>query len=150
MAPRTPKGKAVPVDVPPPTIDSLLATKEIVVACGPGGVGKTTTAAASALMAAVTLGGGMWRPTGRVAALGVLLGDASYALYLTHPFVVAAAQRLGRVLHVAGGAGAWALFGGELALCAAVAILIHEKAERPLMRRLSEAARGRALAASVS
>ena len=105
---------------------------------------------AAALMAAVTLGGGMWRPTGRVAALGVLLGDASYALYLTHPFVVAAAQRLGRVLHVAGGAGAWALFGGELALCAAVAILIHEKAERPLMRRLSEAARGRALAASVS
>jgi anion-transporting ArsA/GET3 family ATPase len=39
-----------------PSLDSLLATKEIVVACGPGGVGKTTTAAASALMAAVTHG----------------------------------------------------------------------------------------------
>ena len=37
-------------------MDSLLATKEIVVACGPGGVGKTTTAAASALMAAVNHG----------------------------------------------------------------------------------------------
>jgi anion-transporting ArsA/GET3 family ATPase len=41
---------------PTPTMDSLLATKEIVVACGPGGVGKTTTAAASGLMAAVNHG----------------------------------------------------------------------------------------------
>ncbi len=38
------------------TIDGLLATKEIVIACGPGGVGKTTTAAAAALMAAVRHG----------------------------------------------------------------------------------------------
>ena len=43
-------------DAPAPTMDSLLATKEIVVACGPGGVGKTTTAAASALMAAINHG----------------------------------------------------------------------------------------------
>jgi anion-transporting ArsA/GET3 family ATPase len=33
------------------SIDGLLATKEIVIACGPGGVGKTTTAAAAAVMA---------------------------------------------------------------------------------------------------
>ncbi len=57
MAPRTPKAKAAAeADAPAPTMDSLLATKEIVVACGPGGVGKTTTAAASALMAAVNHG----------------------------------------------------------------------------------------------
>jgi anion-transporting ArsA/GET3 family ATPase len=47
---------------PPPEIrraslDGLLASKEIVVACGPGGVGKTTTAAAAAAMAASRLGG---------------------------------------------------------------------------------------------
>ena len=57
MATRTPggrKGKAP--DVPAPSMDSLLATKEIAVACGPGGVGKTTTAAASALMAAINHG----------------------------------------------------------------------------------------------
>jgi anion-transporting ArsA/GET3 family ATPase len=53
MAARTPRAKVAEADVPVPTMDSLLATKEIVVACGPGGVGKTTTAAASALMAAV-------------------------------------------------------------------------------------------------
>jgi anion-transporting ArsA/GET3 family ATPase len=37
-------------------MDGLLANKEIVVACGPGGVGKTTTAAAAAVMAAVRHG----------------------------------------------------------------------------------------------
>jgi anion-transporting ArsA/GET3 family ATPase len=38
------------------TLDGLLATKEIVIACGPGGVGKTTAAAAAAVMAAVRHG----------------------------------------------------------------------------------------------
>ncbi len=56
MAARPRPSKAPAADVPTPSLDSLLATKEIVVACGPGGVGKTTTAAASALMAAVTHG----------------------------------------------------------------------------------------------
>lgn len=35
------------------TLEGLLASKEIVIACGSGGVGKTTTAAAAAAMAAV-------------------------------------------------------------------------------------------------
>ena len=58
MAARTPKRRAEDKQTPTatPTMDSLLATKEIVVACGPGGVGKTTTAAASALMAAINHG----------------------------------------------------------------------------------------------
>ena len=34
------------------SIEALLASKEIVIACGSGGVGKTTTAAAAAAMAA--------------------------------------------------------------------------------------------------
>ena len=38
------------------SMDGLLATKEIVIACGPGGVGKTTTAAAAGVMAAVRHG----------------------------------------------------------------------------------------------
>jgi anion-transporting ArsA/GET3 family ATPase len=57
MAPRNPRtAKRGEADVVAPTMESLLATKEIVVACGPGGVGKTTTAAASALMTAVNHG----------------------------------------------------------------------------------------------
>lgn len=39
------------------SVEQLLAAKEIVVTCGSGGVGKTTTAAALAAMAAVHLGG---------------------------------------------------------------------------------------------
>ena len=39
------------------SIEALLASKEIVIACGSGGVGKTTTAAAAAAMAAVRHGG---------------------------------------------------------------------------------------------
>ena len=39
------------------SLDGLLAAKEIVIACGPGGVGKTTTAAAAGVMAALRHGG---------------------------------------------------------------------------------------------
>jgi anion-transporting ArsA/GET3 family ATPase len=39
------------------TLEQLMATKEIVITCGSGGVGKTTTAAALAAMAAANLGG---------------------------------------------------------------------------------------------
>ncbi len=41
----------------PQTIARLLSAKEIVIACGPGGVGKTTTAAAVGAMAAAEHGG---------------------------------------------------------------------------------------------
>src|SRR5436305_14302443 len=39
------------------SVEQLLAAKEIVISCGSGGVGKTTTAAAMAAMAAVQHGG---------------------------------------------------------------------------------------------
>jgi anion-transporting ArsA/GET3 family ATPase len=42
---------------PDVSLEQLLAAKEIVVTCGAGGVGKTTTAAALGAMAAVHLGG---------------------------------------------------------------------------------------------
>jgi anion-transporting ArsA/GET3 family ATPase len=41
----------------PHSLGQLLAAKEIAIACGPGGVGKTTTAAAAGVMAAVHQGG---------------------------------------------------------------------------------------------
>ena len=39
------------------TLEQLVAAKEIVVTCGSGGVGKTTTAAALGTMAAEAIGG---------------------------------------------------------------------------------------------
>jgi anion-transporting ArsA/GET3 family ATPase len=44
-------------DPTPKTVAQLLSSKEIVIACGPGGVGKTTTAASVAAMAAAEEGG---------------------------------------------------------------------------------------------
>ncbi|HVN52497.1 MAG TPA: ArsA-related P-loop ATPase, partial [Acidimicrobiales bacterium] len=46
-----------PEPAPVATLEQLLASKEIVVTCGSGGVGKTTTAAALGAMAASQLGG---------------------------------------------------------------------------------------------
>lgn len=43
--------------VEPSPFERLLASREIVVVCGPGGVGKTTVAASAALWAATQLGG---------------------------------------------------------------------------------------------
>jgi anion-transporting ArsA/GET3 family ATPase len=43
--------------VPSRSIESVLATREVVVFCGSGGVGKTSVAAASAVVAAARLGG---------------------------------------------------------------------------------------------
>ena len=48
MAPRRAPSKPVGRG----SLDGLLASREIIVACGPGGVGKTTTAAAAAMAAA--------------------------------------------------------------------------------------------------
>ena len=58
-APRAERGRAGRSSRSPAgsgSMDGLLATKEIAIACGPGGVGKTTTAAAAAVMAAVRHG----------------------------------------------------------------------------------------------
>ena len=52
--------RAVTATTPAPaakTVGQLLAAKDIVIACGPGGVGKTTTAAALAATAVVEQGG---------------------------------------------------------------------------------------------
>jgi anion-transporting ArsA/GET3 family ATPase len=46
-----------PTREPADSLEALLSSKEIVIACGSGGVGKTTTAAAAAAMAAVHHGG---------------------------------------------------------------------------------------------
>jgi anion-transporting ArsA/GET3 family ATPase len=52
-----PPSRRRPARDPVTSIESLLSAKEIVIACGSGGVGKTTTAAAAAVMSAVHQGG---------------------------------------------------------------------------------------------
>jgi len=66
-----------------------------------------------------------------------LLGDASYALYLTHPFAL---QGLGKLLP----GDASPLLAGATLVCAivlaqVVAIAVHRGIERPVTRRLHDA-----------
>ncbi|MGC9961525.1 MAG: ArsA-related P-loop ATPase [Acidimicrobiales bacterium] len=49
--------RRTPTADPQRHVEQLIAAKEVVVACGPGGVGKTTTAAALAATAAARVGG---------------------------------------------------------------------------------------------
>jgi len=51
------RGRRTETREPAKSVEKLLATKEIVICCGSGGVGKTTTAAAMAAMAATYHGG---------------------------------------------------------------------------------------------
>jgi anion-transporting ArsA/GET3 family ATPase len=57
MVTKQPRDASADVDAPARNLEQLLATKEIVISCGSGGVGKTTTAAAMAALAAINLGG---------------------------------------------------------------------------------------------
>lgn len=74
---------------------------------------------------------------GPVMRAGVFLGDASYALYLSHPFVLSAiAMVLGR-LHLAGIGAAWGYIVGAFVACVAASAVIHAAFERPFHDWLS-------------
>ena len=87
---------------------------------------------AALLVAAAALRpGGEARP-GPLTRLAVAVGDASYALYLLHPFVI----RAGREAMLAGGlavvVGPWAFVAFALVLASAAALVVHRVFERPL------------------
>ena len=71
-----------------------------------------------------------------VTRAGLLLGDASYALYLSHPFVVV----LVRKLALAGGAypvlGPWGVIATTLLAACAIALLTHHLIEKPMIAAL--------------
>ncbi|MGE7415630.1 acyltransferase family protein [Methylobacterium tarhaniae] len=64
----------------------------------------------------------------------VIVGDASYALYLAHPFVVRASRVIAEATGVAASLGPGTLVAAILALATAAAILLHRNVERPLTR----------------
>lgn len=90
------------------------------------GVGSTVLVASAVLLE-------RWGWSIRNAML-LAVGDASYALYLSHPFVTQTVQKVGSRLHL-GPVLALALLGGCLALVIAAALAIHYCVERPLSRR---------------
>jgi peptidoglycan/LPS O-acetylase OafA/YrhL len=74
----------------------------------------------------------------------VLLGDASYALYLIHYPLIIAWCKLLHALGLNGAAGAAIAFCPILAACMLAAVGFHVLVERPLLRALAPAANGRA------
>lgn len=68
----------------------------------------------------------------------LLLGDASYSLYLTHSVAISAAAVIWERLHLPGGQGAGAIAFIPVALLASLilAVLTYQYVERPLLNRL--------------
>lgn len=64
------------------------------------------------------------------------LGDASYALYLAHPFVMRALQLVWLRLHWTGATAAWAYVAAAMAGAAAAALAVHAWVEAPATRAL--------------
>ena len=87
------------------------------------------------LVAAAALGQPRQRPEGAAQRLMVLLGDASYALYLSHPFVIRALLQFLVVAGIATGFGYWAFVGLCVLLAALLSVLIHLYFERPVTRQ---------------
>jgi peptidoglycan/LPS O-acetylase OafA/YrhL len=66
--------------------------------------------------------------------LAIPLGDASYALYLAHPFVVRGVRIAAEASGLAGHLGPWPLMILMLIIACAAALLLHRIVEQPLTR----------------
>jgi peptidoglycan/LPS O-acetylase OafA/YrhL len=97
---------------------------------------------AALLVAAVSLGHER-RPQHAMWRFGVMLGDASYALYLVHPFVIRATREMVAQLGLFGMIGGWLYVVTVLVITTGVSVLIYRGFERPVtawLRQLLEGA----------
>lgn len=96
---------------------------------------------ATLFLAAAVLG----RPGGgepsRLMRLGVLLGNASYAIYLVHPFPMRALREVWARLHWTGMAGIVSYVVFTVTLSCVVAVVLHLRVEMPLTRAVRRALR---------
>lgn len=72
-------------------------------------------------------------------ALLVILGDSSYSLYLTHPFVLPVFGKLGAAFHVAARIPAFVFASAAFVVAIIVAHAVYLLIERPMISRLSKA-----------
>jgi peptidoglycan/LPS O-acetylase OafA/YrhL len=86
--------------------------------------------AALLVAAAASLSGGTPSPIGRLLVLG---GDASYALYLSHPFSINLVVLVWQKLHLA---APWWFALSAIAAALLVSVAVHLALERPLTRWL--------------
>jgi exopolysaccharide production protein ExoZ len=88
---------------------------------------------AACIVAAAALGAERQTPPA-LAWLFVLLGDASYALYLTHLFPTRALREIGVRLHLAGGIGIAVYILASLIAASALALAVNAWFEKPATR----------------
>ena len=88
------------------------------------------------LVVAAVLGADDDAPRAGVLAWMVMLGDASYALYLVHPFPMRALTRVMSALHMTGPSGAAVLVPTALLAAIIAALMLHRWVERPLTKAL--------------
>ena len=99
----------------------------------PNGIGRLLACGMpmAALFGAIVLARPALPPDTRVAAL-VLLGDASYALYLFHPLVIVALRKAWLAAGLMPALGAWPLVVTEIVGACAMAVAIHLLIEKPV------------------
>lgn len=73
---------------------------------------------------------------GRFFALPILLGDASYSIYLVHAFVLAPFGALWARFHWLSASAAWGLVGAGLVASCLVGIIVHWLVEKPVIHFL--------------
>jgi peptidoglycan/LPS O-acetylase OafA/YrhL len=87
---------------------------------------------AALLVAAVAFGPEREAEPSRLAAIGAALGDASYALYLIHPFVIRAGREALWSSGLAGIVGPWGSVALSLAASLAASVAVYRLFERPI------------------
>jgi peptidoglycan/LPS O-acetylase OafA/YrhL len=70
----------------------------------------------------------------RITIFLVALGDASYAVYLLHPWLIRSSQLICDRMHLSSNLLPWIFVGAVLALLAPVSLLVHRRVERPMTK----------------
>lgn len=99
----------------------------------------------AALVVAAAVFGSQVRPVGWTRA-GVALGDASYALYLVHPFVIFGFRKLWLAAGLPAQLGLWPMVAVSLALSCLAALVVHRLVEKPVTTWVQDMLRRRTLA----
>jgi peptidoglycan/LPS O-acetylase OafA/YrhL len=98
------------------------------------------------IFGAVVLAKPQFSPQGSLPSFLMLLGDASYALYLSHPLIIIFARKAYLAIGLQAALGYWPLIAAEIPMAVGLALLIHKGIEKPVSAILQKWQRDRAAA----
>lgn len=129
-----------------PVAAILLSVGFVLICCMPIGSGVLRPLTWGLPAAAVVLGAvALETPAQRFLPAGLLLlGDASYSLYLSHGFVIPVIYDVGKHAHLLGGGLMVTTVLGGVCASALFAVCLYLAVERPLLRRMSVSKRRQA------